>query len=681
MNEKIGELFDWNPMAEDFYDEKCNKYDDINEGTVDAKIKKDCKKNQMQYPYLIIRKDTQLITDTLLRNFFGNGLIYDIEYKFRSRQYFVYLNSLCSLEAARTKIRQFPNIINVQQARSIPIPCDPTDLEAEENKENEAAVSTATPPTDDSSPINIGSRTIQVSPTNNKHPEFFKIPIVVKSDYTAKNSLLALNDPSSRYLNVRFEFVLERHGAYVLQKAIENNQAMLHLRSGRRIVIPNKQLLETPSDGKIKLEELFKKCLACKCYTDNSCRFCQMPFCNPTCFEALLSQHNQSCKTGKPPLIDDTIVSQFNKIKLPATGTSVKITAFEQTDVIYVRSAEINADVAYHKVLADVWTNGKSLPQLQKLPQCGQIVIYKFETDIVRAMVLNVDNAKAIYVVCVDFGSVEITTLDKLYECSAYLAALPRYAVPVILRGVPKRCFPPNLLEMLYEVDQNNTFVMKYAKSDYDETKGMQRVILIESELNRSLNRLIKTILTPVEPSLSEASFKEDYLQHVHLPTGKKLDVVVMDNSFLKFGMVHCTTLDFAYEISQIHREIQHYGEASTTDSYAPPKNELCIAQYQGKWCRGLCMELVGDGYPSILFIDYGNIVPIYVEKIRPYPPQFTFPIMTTEYDLNGQPEPSVELLARMEKLLVPGSIINCDEIIYNKDENNYSLRIDSLME
>lgn len=93
-------------------------------------------------------------------------------------------------------------------------------------------------------------------------------------------------------------------------------------------------------------------------------------------------------------------------------------------------------------------------------------------------------------------------------------------------------------------------------------------------------------------------------------------------------------------------------------------------------------MELVGDGHPSILFIDYGNIVPVHVDYIRPYPPQFTFPILTTEYELIGLPtEPSEELLARLEKHLAIGTIVNFDEVIYNKDDNNYSLRIDSMME
>lgn len=203
-------------------------------------------------------------------------------------------------------------------------------------------------------------------------------------------------------------------------------------------------------------------------------------------------------------------MQQFSKVKLPPSGSSVKITAFEQTNVLYVRSAEVADEVAYYKVLSEIMTRGKNSPTLTKLPQLGQLVLLQLSTQIVRAMVLNVDNPQAIYVVCVDYGSVEITKLNELHECSQYLASLPRYALPVLLRGVPRRYMCPNVREMMYQLDHNYTFVMKYSQREYDFDRGMQRVLLVESELNRSLNRLLKTILTPVEPTMSDGGLKEN---------------------------------------------------------------------------------------------------------------------------------------------------------------------------
>ncbi|EDW67797.1 protein vreteno [Drosophila virilis] len=663
---------DWNPLAEHYFDETSNKYESVNEAPAKDNCKQDRITKQMQYPYLVIKKSNQFITNNMLRNFFGD-IIHDIE--FRSRVFCVYFHNIGSLEAAWTKIRQFPNIIfcveNRSQQNDTFLPYQPNESEETKMPESEPTANA----------VDLESRSIQVSANPKKHPEFFKSPIVIKADYNAKNSLLAVSDVNQRYLNVKYEFTLERCGAYELQKIVEKDQAVLHYRSGRIIVTPHNQQESKACDGESKFPQLAKKCLACNCYTDNSCKFCRMPFCNPVCFDALAAAHKESCDKGRPPVIDDTITANIARVKLPPSGSNVKITAFEQTNVLYVRSAEIVTEIAYYKVLSDVMMRGKLAPKLTQLPQCGQLVIYKSNIQTVRAMVLNVDNPQSVYVVCVDYGNVEITTLEYLHECSAYLAALPRYAVPVLLRRVPRRYMCPNVRSMLYELDHTYTFVLKYSEREFDFDKGLQRVVLIESELNRSLNGLIKTILTPVEPLLSEGGYQEDYLQHVHLPTGKGLDMVVMDNTFIKFGVIHCTILDYAYEITQMQRDIQFYGESVAKCAfYAAPKNNLCIAKYQGKWCRGLCMELVGDGYPSILFIDYGNIIPIHVDDIRPYPPQFIFPILTTEYDLLGVPaDITDEQLARLEKHLAVGAIVKCDEVIYNEQDNNYSLRMDAV--
>ncbi|XP_023165277.2 protein vreteno [Drosophila hydei] len=668
---------DWNPIAQHYFEETSNKYEKVMEAPAKDNDNLARLTKQLQYPYLVIKKKNQFITENLLRNYFGD-IIYEIEYRSVPREFHVYFHNIGSLEAAWTKIHQFPNIVHCVDGRGQQSNSFNTAL----LKESEVKTVAQLPPSScEPNSVNLESRTIQLSANKKKHPEFFKSPIVIKSDYSNKSSQLAANDENFRYLNVKYEFMLERHGAYNLEETIEKGQAVLHFRSGRSIVTPKNQLEAKPTHFELQLEKLAKKCFSCKCYTDNSCKFCQMPFCNTICFDALAAVHKESCNKGSPPVIDDTIISKFTKLKLPPSGSNVKISAFEQSNVLYVRSAEIVAEIAYYKVLSDVMFRGKVAPKLMRLPHCGQIVIHKSSIQTVRAMVLNVDNPQAIYVVCVDYGNIEVTALDTLYECSDYLAGLPRYVVPVLLRGVPRRFMSPNLRSMLYELDHTYTFVLKYSEREFDPDKGMQRVILIESELNRSLNRLIKTIVTPVEPSISEIGCKEDFLQHVHLPTGKNIELVVMDNTFIKFGVIHCTILDYAYEITEMQRDMQFYGDSiAKCEFFAASKNDLCIAKYQDKWCRGVCMELVGDGHPSILFIDYGNIAAIHVNDIRPYPPQFTFPILTTEYDLLDMPvDITEEQLTRLEKHLAIGAIINCDEVIYNEVDNNYSLRLDAV--
>lgn len=104
-----------------------------------------------------------------------------------------------------------------------------------ENEDTTPAPAT-NPDSQSSNVIDLDARSIQVSTGNQKHPQFFKPPIVIKADYSAKNSLLALNDSNNRYLNVKYDFILERHGAYVQQEELVADQAVIHYRSGRVIV-------------------------------------------------------------------------------------------------------------------------------------------------------------------------------------------------------------------------------------------------------------------------------------------------------------------------------------------------------------------------------------------------------------------------------------------------------------
>lgn len=136
------------------------------------------------------------------------------------------------MEAAWTKIRRFPNIVKCVEGRAKQ---NFTPFTLNENEDTTPAPAT-NPDSESSNVIDLDARSIQVSTGNQKHPQFFKPPIVIKADYSAKNSLLALNDSNNRYLNVKYDFILERHGAYVQQEELVADQAVIHYRSGRVIV-------------------------------------------------------------------------------------------------------------------------------------------------------------------------------------------------------------------------------------------------------------------------------------------------------------------------------------------------------------------------------------------------------------------------------------------------------------
>lgn len=54
-------------------------------------------------------------------------------------------------------------------------------------------------------------------------------------------------------------------------------------------------------------------------------------------------------------------------------------------------------------------------------------------------------------------------------------------------------------------------------------------------------------------------------------------------------------------------------------------------------WYRGHCIEVSGDGAPTILFLDYGNVTPVNIENIRKMPKEFAFPCLTVGCFINGK--------------------------------------------
>ncbi|KAH8341819.1 hypothetical protein KR059_000284 [Drosophila kikkawai] len=692
-----GELSDWNPMSEDFITDYINGegQNTIEEAPVpvgnqsvkDALAAEAKARNakQQKYPYLVVKKTSKLVTENMLINFFGRDLIQDQEYRPMSRVYFVYFKNLGSLEAAQSKVECYPSLLECHRGRQKP-PQQEFPPVLNDNISTAAADPVPIPSIRERTDVNLSSRDIYTSAGCQKHPVFIQPPLLTKADYAAKGSLLAINDPDRRYLNVKDEFALERHGAYVVRE--EREDSVLISLSGRSRSIP--LVVEKPNtndkdnDLKKMIEKMgLRKCVTCENWTDVSCKVCSTPFCHEECFDYVRKEHKESCGTGKELQLGETVGNRrkFPEPKMPPSGSKVKITAFQQTNVCYVRSTARQDDVAYFGVLTEVLIKGKAAVRLENLPKSGQMVLFKFETEIIRAMVLHVDNLKGIYVVCIDFGNIEVVKLEDLYQCSPYLADLPCYPIAVQLRGVPKGFMSPNASATLYQLSGMIEYKLKYSKQEYDSAKNMQIAVLIEVYKNGNLNRLLKTVISPTVPPLSDPGYKVDYLPHISLPTGKDIELVVMDNTLLNVGLIYCTLKELAYEVTKMQREMQAYGESANTCSvFAPLKDELCVAKYQGKWCRGLSMELVGDGYPSILFLDYGNIVPIHVSDIRPYPPQFIFPVLTTELDIIGFPEnPTVEQVRYLEQYLIVGSTVTCSEIVRCQESNNLSVRFDEL--
>lgn len=61
------------------------------------------------------------------------------------------------------------------------------------------------------------------------------------------------------------------------------------------------------------------------------------------------------------------------------------------------------------------------------------------------------------------------------------------------------------------------------------------------------------------------------------------------------------------------------------------------MAKCDTEWYRGILMEAIGDGHPTMMFIDYGNINIVSNKNIRRMPKEFAYPLYTLFCNIDGK--------------------------------------------
>uniref|UniRef100_A0A1I8Q5E5 Tudor domain-containing protein 1 n=1 Tax=Stomoxys calcitrans TaxID=35570 RepID=A0A1I8Q5E5_STOCA len=458
--------------------------------------------------------------------------------------------------------------------------------------------------------------------------------------------------------------------------------------------------------GGIEKPNKFGICIKCESECDSICSRCSTYYCSVDCQKSDWQQHRYKC--GKPehlqksppkalpnsPQSNKTETKSSHKTspsqhdeqyppQIPRSGNVVTITAISKTNIVFIRAKTYEDDMSYFKTIDGIQALGNRLNRLTAKPKCGNVVIAKFGEQYNRALVLNADSEDKIFVNYMDYGNLVNLKLEDLYEIPEEYAQKPRHAMPVILKDVPDCYMTDEIRKFMYSYLNGINVYIKYKPEDFLSDKQVYQVELLDETTQQNLNKMIIKLSYPTEPrNTTEICYKE-YLEQKSLPSGDNIELIVMDNSLMSTGCISCTTKPFAFEIQKFQKELQRYAESLPNKGYAPRVDELCIAKYKedGLWYRGRCLEIVGDGYPTILFIDYGNISIVHLDDIRRYPTQFTFPIYTADCEINDLPEScGAEIVSKLEELIPNGSTIKCAHIREYKDDHFYSISLPNIV-
>ncbi|XP_055902209.1 protein vreteno-like isoform X2 [Eupeodes corollae] len=514
-------------------------------------------------------------------------------------------------------------------------------------------------------------------------------------------------------------------GSKRLQRINLEKQALLN--AGQILQDLNKSLVKGKNPNQvesIKGSGIFSKpsqtyekakigpCEHCSKSCDTVCDRCMSSFCSVECQKAEWNRHRYIC--GKPASMwpawakqlakqrnpsDNKITEQIEspssstsqkdstrkpalKAQLPPSGNNVILTAISKTNVVFVRSTLYDDNLLFFNTVSRIQKEAKNQSHIQHTPERGDIVLTKFkDQQYNRAMILNPDNLDEIKLIYVDYGNIDSKSLDDLYNAPVEFWNLPRMAVPIILKNVPEFFMTDEVRKYMYSY-LNTDLKIVYDTEDLDN--GINLSELFDSTSNVSFNETIASFKAGAAEQKKAPVVYREFLQYSPLPTGENVELLVIDSSLLQTGFVSCTTEAYTNEIEKFQKDIQAYVQANETKStYTPRVNELCLAKYSedNLWYRGRCIEVVGDGHPTILFFDYGNLSIVSVENIRKYPEEFTFPIMTADCEISGLPsEIGDDLKNDLEELLEPGTKIICEKVEYFEEDNFYSIDLGDLL-
>ncbi|CAD6239274.1 GSCOCG00008673001-RA-CDS, partial [Cotesia congregata] len=302
-------------------------------------------------------------------------------------------------------------------------------------------------------------------------------------------------------------------------------------------------------------------------------------------------------------------------------NSSVAIQAFRDASIVFVRSLETKEVERYLNVVQEAARLAQAAPKVSKV-SIGDKVLAQFKLDdnYYRSIVVDV-KGQEIKVAYLDFGNQEVTEIERLKEMPKALKQQEDGCVKVVLKGIEKLPLTPEASAFLGTIaDQDTPFVLSY------DSKIQDGVILTAKDgvrVNDKINKFLKPKfeeqqeifkLTDIEMGkLGSVGAKTNALYLGVLEPGYKYIFAPMDRELI----AHLSTV--------MPAQLMEYAEK--TEYYIPRFNELCVALFEGEWCRGCCFNPTAkEGTAEIYFMDYGNIAPVKHKDLRKMPEEFMKP-------------------------------------------------------
>ncbi|XP_056385439.1 tudor domain-containing protein 1 isoform X2 [Hyla sarda] len=283
-------------------------------------------------------------------------------------------------------------------------------------------------------------------------------------------------------------------------------------------------------------------------------------------------------------------------------------------------------------------------------PATGDICAAKFTEDNswCRAIVVRRVSDESVLVGYLDFGNTETLPVSRVRHIEPDFLSLPFQAAQCCLAGVK----PPSAKWTSDAIDAFKGLVMDKILTA-SVLANCDKVLTLEL-VNKSVTPeiLISKHLIAADlavPNNSDCGTPEeaadqpgDYavqLRWAELPLGQETEVIVcmLQNPGAFFCHIHNQT-DLQL-LNNLNLSLGEYCMQNKSEGYCPAREEICGAYYagDGNWYRAQVKDIISPREAKVLFLDYGNIENVSLDKLCKIPSRFLeFPFQAIGCGLSG---------------------------------------------
>ncbi|XP_055543819.1 uncharacterized protein LOC129729332 [Wyeomyia smithii] len=393
------------------------------------------------------------------------------------------------------------------------------------------------------------------------------------------------------------------------------------------------------------------RCVACGQRGFFKCSICEASYCSAHCQQVDYEKHRDVCHlkgvklrssvSGKTDKACFEELDGLTQEKFPK-DSHVTILSVLCPERVFVRSLEKESNIRYLQTLSDMAKSGLNAATLSDPPEPGNICLALYQPLKIYARVLIIRMIKKLaHCVFIEYGLVKLIPFEELRQLNNEELKMRKVRVHKV-----------HLKDITDEYGHIEN-AMKYLNGLINKPLEMKSQLeggnLVDAQLRTiegiSVNKRINELITiPIVKVIEDTESFIDYkkVAHKQLRSSPKQDVMILNRTTIKldFRVTLIAYEDLEY-LEDLQQKLQCYGKKveKFTEHYTPRLNELCLVRNMKTWYRGVLLESVGDGRPSVFLCDFGCLIMAKLEDIRKIPPSLATEVRTTDAKVFGLEE------------------------------------------